>query len=69
MTFVLCTEDNAWSAADQERMIELCREREGRRGGKEGVEVVRLESSHSPMLSMPEVCAGVIRRAAGEVGV
>lgn len=67
VTFVLCTEDNAWGPADQQRMIDACRTREGRKGGPEGVEVVTLKSSHSPMLSMPGECAKVIRRAAGEV--
>ncbi|KAM0719995.1 hypothetical protein Q7P37_004130 [Cladosporium fusiforme] len=66
VTFVLCTEDNAWGPADQQRMIDLCRAREGRKGGPEAVEVVTLKSSHSPMLSMPEECVKIIRRAAGE---
>lgn len=67
VTYVVCAEDNAIPVADQLEMVETCRKRAGRTGGAAAVEDVTLQSSHSPMLSMPVETGAVIRRAAGEI--
>jgi len=55
-TFLLCENDNAGSAEDQEKMVQAV-----------GVlKVERCFSSHSPFLSVPEKTAEVIRKAAEE---
>lgn len=60
-TYLICTIDNAISPKIQERMVA--------QDGAKWSEVVRLRSGHSPMVSMPEETARIIRRAAGEKGV
>ena len=50
----------------QRSAIEVCRSREGRKGGREAVRVVEMESGHSPFLSVPEETREVILRAVGE---
>lgn len=66
VTYVVCAKDNAIPVADQLEMVEICCNRAGRTGGAAAVEDVTLQSSHSPMLSMPVETATVIRRVAGE---
>lgn len=63
---MLCKNDEALTVSYQRSAIEVCRSREGRIGGREGVEVVEMESGHSPFLSVPEETRDVILRAAGE---
>ena len=50
----------------QRSAIEVCRSREGRKGGRETVEVVEMENGHSPFLSVPEETVEVILEAVGE---
>ena len=54
--YVLCQKDRALSPTVQQNMIDSV-----------GVDVTThvLESGHSPMLSMPEATASIIRKAAG----
>jgi hypothetical protein len=66
ITYVVCTKDKALTVTYQEKAIEVARSRENRKGGREGVEVVTMEASHSPFLSMPEETAKVILTAVGE---
>lgn len=66
VAYVVCAKDNAIPVADQLEMVETCRKREGRMGGAAAVELVTLQSSHSPMLSMPVETAAVIGKVAGE---
>ena len=66
VTYVVCTNDQALTVAYQRSAIEVCRSREGRKGGREGVEVVEMESGHSPFLSVPEETVEVVLRAVGE---
>jgi hypothetical protein len=48
------------SVAAQYKFIEVCRSSEGLKGGRDSVDVVTLESGHSPMLNMPRECAKII---------
>lgn len=66
VTYVVCNNDKALSVAYQHQAIEVARTREGRKGGPDGVEVVTLESGHSPFLNKPEEVAEILRNAAGE---
>lgn len=66
VTYVVCNNDQALTVEYQQSAIEVARSREGRGGGREAVEVVTLESGHSPFLSMPEETVKVILKAAGE---
>ena len=63
---MLCKNDEALTVSYQRSAIEVCRSREGRKGGREAVEVVEMESGHSPFLSVPEETREVIMRAVGE---
>jgi hypothetical protein len=65
VTYVVCNDDRALSVAAQCKFIEVCRSRESRKGGRDAVGVVTLESGHSPMLSMPEECAKIIVEIVG----
>ena len=60
-TYILCTEDKAVSYAMQRELVA--------RGRKQGMHLKteRLESSHSPFLSMPKAVVEAIRRAALEI--
>jgi hypothetical protein len=53
------------SVAAQYKSIEVCRSSMGRKGGRDAVDVVTLESGHSPMLSMPRECAKIIVESVG----
>jgi len=66
VTYVLCKNDEALTVSYQRSAIEVCRSREGRIGGREGVEVVEMESGHSPFLSVPEETREAILKAVGE---
>lgn len=66
VTYVVCKNDQALTVSYQHSAIEVCRSREGRRGGREAVEVVEMESGHSPFLSVPEDTIKVIVGAVGE---
>lgn len=66
VTYVLCTKDEALTVSYQREAIEVARSREGRKGGRESVEVVEMESGHSPFLSVPGETREVILRAVGE---
>ncbi|KAM0713420.1 hypothetical protein Q7P37_010382 [Cladosporium fusiforme] len=66
VTYILCSRDEALSVEMQQEAIETCRGRAGRTGGPGAVDVETLDSSHSPMLSMPDQCARLIRKASGE---
>ena len=66
VTYVVCKNDQALTVSYQHSAIEVCRSREGRRGGREAVEVVEMESGHSPFLSVPEDTIKVILGAVGE---
>ena len=50
----------------QRSAVEVARSREGRKGGREAVEVVEMESGHSPFLSVPEDTVKVLLGAVGE---
>lgn len=65
VTYVVCNKDNALAVDYQYEAVEVCRTRDGRKGGRDGVEVVTLESGHSPFLNMPEEAAEVVFKAAG----
>ena len=65
VTYILCTKDEALTVSYQREAIEVCKSREGRKGGQEAVEVVEMESGHSPFLSMPEETKEFILRAVG----
>lgn len=65
ITYVVCNNDRALSVAAQYKSVEVCRSREGRKGGCDAVGVVTLESGHSPMLSMPRECAKIIVESVG----
>jgi hypothetical protein len=67
ITYVVCNDDRALSVEAQYKFIEVCRSRESRKGGRDAVGVVTLESGHSPMLSMPEECAKIIIESVGSV--
>jgi hypothetical protein len=67
VTYVVCNDDRALSVAAQYKFIEVCRSREGRKGGREAVDAVVLKSGHSPMLSMPGECAKIIVESVGGV--
>jgi len=69
VTYVLCNDDRALSVAAQYKFIEVCRSSEGRKGGRDAVDVITcmLESGHSPMLSMPGECAKIIVESVGGV--
>ena len=56
-TYVLCEKDNAISPAVAQWLISTC-DFTG--------EIVRMDASHSPFLSMPDKLGAIIRRAAGE---
>ncbi|TKA60124.1 hypothetical protein B0A49_13170 [Cryomyces minteri] len=60
-TYVLCEKDNAIPVQGQDALVQ-----QARGVGAEIVEV-RLDASHSPMISQPEAVAAAVRRAAGEV--
>ena len=62
---MLCKNDEALTVLYQREAIEVCRSREGRVGGRVGVEVVEMESGHSPFLSVPEETVEVMLRAVG----
>lgn len=66
VTYVVCSLDKALTAEYQRSAVDVIRSREGRKGGPDAVEMVTLESGHSPFLNMPEECAAIIRKAAGE---
>jgi hypothetical protein len=66
VTYVVCNNDKALTVEYQHKAIEICRSRENRKGGPEAVEVVTMESGHSPFLSMPEETVKVLLSAAGE---
>lgn len=66
VTYVICNRDNALLVDYQHTAVEVCRSREGRKGGRDAVEVVILESGHSPFLNMPEETAKIVFKAAGE---
>lgn len=57
--YILCTKDRAVTIEDQKAMVNAAK----KAGGV--VDVVELESSHSPFLSMPEKVAGILLEAAG----
>ena len=59
-TYIICERDNAITPAVAEWLISSC---------QVPCEVLRLDASHSPFLSMPDRLAAVIRRAAGEKDV
>ncbi|KAK5018018.1 hypothetical protein LTR16_001123 [Cryomyces antarcticus] len=61
-TYVLCDKDNAIPVQGQDALVQ-----QARGAGAEILEV-RLDASHSPMISQPEAVAVAVRRAAGEVG-
>lgn len=63
---MLCKNDEALTVSYQRSAIEVCRSRGGRKGGREAVQVVEMESGHSPFLSVPEETREVILRAVGE---
>jgi hypothetical protein len=65
VTYVFCTKDKALTLSYQRSAIEVARSREGRKGGREAVEVVEMETGHSPFLSVPEETREVILRAVG----
>lgn len=65
VTYVVCNDDRALSVKAQYKCVEVCRSTEGRKGGRDAVEVVALESGHSPMLSMPGECARIITESVG----
>lgn len=67
VTYVVCNNDRALSVEYQKQAVEVCRSIEDRVGGREGVEVVEMQSGHSPFLSKTEETARVLLRAA-EVG-
>jgi pimeloyl-ACP methyl ester carboxylesterase len=67
VTYVVCTKDEALTVSYQRSAVEVARSREGRKGGREGVEVVEMESGHSPFLSVPEETVEVILKAIGEI--
>jgi hypothetical protein len=67
VTYVVCNDDRALSIKAQRKFVEVCRSIEGRKGGRGAVEVVTLESGHSPMLSMPGECARVIIESVGGI--
>ncbi|KAM0709919.1 hypothetical protein Q7P35_003962 [Cladosporium inversicolor] len=60
VTYVVCNNDQALTVNYQQSAIEVCRSREGRKGGREAVEVVEMETGHSPFLSVPEGTVKVI---------
>ena len=66
LTYVVCNNDKALTVEYQHRAIEVCRSRENRKGGPEAVEVVTMESGHSPFLSVPEETVEVLMKAVGE---
>jgi hypothetical protein len=66
VTYVVCKNDKALTVEFQRKMIANCRSRENRKGGPEAVEVVTMESGHSPFLSMPEETAKILVKPAGE---
>jgi hypothetical protein len=66
VTYVVCNNDKALTVEFQRKQIEICRSRENRKGGPEAVEVVTMESGHSPFLSMPQETAKILEKAAGE---
>ena len=57
ITYVRCAKDNVIPPEFQDALIDIA-------GGREKVNVVELDSSHSPMLSMPKKCAEIIAKAA-----
>lgn len=59
-SYLLCEDDRAIPAAAQEQMANGVREM----GGE--IEVERINTSHSPFLSQPDVVVEWIRRVAGE---
>lgn len=67
VAYVVCKNDQALTVSYQREAIEVCRSREGRKGGREAVEVVEMETGHSPFLSVPGETRDVILRAVGEV--
>lgn len=68
VTYVVCKNDEALTVSYQREAIEVCRSRQGRKGGRETVEVVEMETGHSPFLSVPEETVEVILKAVGETG-
>jgi hypothetical protein len=66
VTYVVCNNDKALTVEYQHKAIDICRSRENRKGGSEAVEVVTMESGHSPFLSMPEETVQILLNAAGE---
>lgn len=65
VTYVVCANDRALSVEYQKQAVEVCRSRESRLEGRDGVEVVEMQSGHSPFLSQTEEMARVLLRAAG----
>ena len=63
---MVCNDDKALTVSYQQKAVEVARSREDRKGGREGVEVVTMESGHSPFLSQPQETANVVLRAVGE---
>ena len=59
-TYVICEKDNAMTPAVAEWLISSC---------QVPCEVLRIDSSHSPFLSMPHRLAAIVRYAAGEKDV
>lgn len=58
-TYVRCSQDNAILPFLQDMLIDSA-------GGREKIKVIEVDSSHSPMLSMPKKCAEVIVNAVEE---
>lgn len=63
VTYLLCTEDRALSVDRmQDRLKQVLADEKSRKEW----DMLTMEGGHSPFLSKPDVCARIIRRAAGE---
>lgn len=65
-TYILCSKDNALPFEAQEAMVSNAKKVIEDRGCNVNIHDIKLETSHTPFVSQPEMVAHILRKAAGE---